>query len=82
MHYIIVFVIAFLIISFGKKFLQTKNEKKSFLSENDTLDEQFNANKRIKQLEIDQILDKVAKNGIDTLSKKERKKLDEYSSKS
>ncbi|MDI9858519.1 rhomboid family protein [Flectobacillus roseus] len=45
----------------------------------DTIDERYNANKVKKQHEIDEILDKIASKGIDSLSTSEKAALEEYS---
>lgn len=44
-----------------------------------TVDQKYNDIKYNKQLEIDRLLDKIGKKGIDSLSKKERQKLEDYS---
>ena len=46
-----------------------------------TIDDQFNAKKREREKEIDRLLDKMGKNGINDLSEKDRKRLDELSKK-
>jgi membrane associated rhomboid family serine protease len=43
------------------------------------IDHQYNENKLARQQEIDRILDKISAKGINSLSKKERQKLDDYS---
>ena len=44
-----------------------------------SIDHKYNADKKNKQQEIDFILDKIGKKGMDSLSKSEKKKLDDYS---
>ncbi|MCD1115737.1 DUF6576 domain-containing protein [Chryseobacterium turcicum] len=44
-----------------------------------TIDQQFNSDKRDREKEIDRLLSKMGKNGIDDLSAKDRKRLDELS---
>jgi len=44
-----------------------------------TLDQQFNSDKREREKEIDRLLSKMGKNGINDLSAKDRKRLDELS---
>ncbi len=44
-----------------------------------TIDQQFNSDKREREKEIDRILSKMGKNGINDLSAKDRKRLDELS---
>jgi len=46
---------------------------------NATLDDRYNLEKRTKQQEIDRILDKIHRKGMDSLTRTEREKLDEYS---
>ncbi|AZA62096.1 DUF6576 domain-containing protein [Chryseobacterium indoltheticum] len=44
-----------------------------------TIDQQFNSDKREREKEIDRLLSKMGKNGINDLSAKDRKRLDELS---
>ncbi|KQT22011.1 rhomboid family protein [Chryseobacterium sp. Leaf404] len=44
-----------------------------------TIDQQFNSDKRDREKEIDRLLSKMGKNGINDLSAKDRKRLDELS---
>ena len=46
---------------------------------NYTIDDQFNSDKRDREKEIDRLLSKMGKNGINDLSEKDRKRLDELS---
>ena len=46
-----------------------------------TLDQKFNSDKREREKEIDRLLSKMGKNGINDLSTKDRKRLDELSKK-
>ncbi|KAA0127920.1 rhomboid family protein [Chryseobacterium sp. SN22] len=48
---------------------------------NYTIDDQFNSEKRDREKEIDRLLDKMGKNGVNDLSEKDRKRLDELSRK-
>ncbi len=48
---------------------------------NYTIDDQFNSKKREREQEIDALLAKIGKNGLDDLSPKDRKRLDELSKK-
>ncbi len=48
---------------------------------NYTIDDQFNSEKRDREKEIDRLLSKMGKNGVNDLSEKDRKKLDELSRK-
>jgi len=49
--------------------------------ENLTIDQQFNSDKREREKEIDMLLSKMGKNGVNDLSAKDRKRLDELSKK-
>lgn len=46
-----------------------------------SIDDRFNAERRARELEIDRLLDKMGKNGIADLSKKDRQRLEELSKK-
>ncbi|WP_312074760.1 DUF6576 domain-containing protein [Chryseobacterium sp.] len=46
---------------------------------NYTIDDKFNSDKRDREKEIDRLLSKMGKNGINDLSAKDRKRLDELS---
>ena len=46
---------------------------------NYTIDDKFNSDKREREKEIDKLLSKMGKNGINDLSAKDRKRLDELS---
>ncbi|WP_326981268.1 DUF6576 domain-containing protein [Chryseobacterium sp. MYb264] len=52
------------------------NEKRNY-----TIDDQFNSDKREREKEIDGLLSKMGKNGVNDLSAKDRKRLDELSKK-
>lgn len=58
-----------------------KNRFYSDKPKNLTLDQQFNSEKREREKEIDRLLSKMGKNGINDLSAKDRKRLDELSKK-
>ncbi|KMQ65920.1 rhomboid family protein [Chryseobacterium sp. FH2] len=48
---------------------------------NYTIDDKFNSDKREREKEIDELLSKIGKNGINDLSAKDRKRLNELSKK-
>lgn len=50
-------------------------------TKNYTIDDKYNAAKREREKEIDFLLSKIGKNGIQDLSEKDRKRLDELSQK-
>ena len=72
---IIVAVLAF----FNKDKIKDRffpNDQKNY-----TIDDKFNSDKREREKEIDRLLSKMGKNGINDLSAKDRKRLDELSKK-
>lgn len=46
-----------------------------------TIDDEFNAKRKERQDEIDRLLSKIGDNGLDDLTEKERRRLDELSKK-
>jgi len=67
-------IIFFFRNSLKKPFLRT--EEKYY-----TIDDQYNADRRNREKEIDTLLGKMGKNGVDDLSEKDRKRLEELSKK-
>lgn len=65
-------------------FLFRNTIKEKFFTDktkNYTIDDRYNATKREREKEIDHLLSKMGKNGIEDLSEKDRKRLDELSRK-
>ncbi|MFC7347466.1 DUF6576 domain-containing protein [Chryseobacterium zhengzhouense] len=65
-------------------FFNREKIKQRFFPEkekNYTIDDKFNSDKREREKEIDRLLSKMGKNGINDLSAKDRKRLDELSKK-
>lgn len=65
-------------------FLMRNTIKEKFSTDktkNYTIDDRYNAAKREREKEIDHLLSKMGKNGIDDLSEKDRKRLNELSQK-
>ena len=63
-------------------FFNREKIKQKFFPEkekNYTIDDKFNSDKREREKEIDRLLSKMGKNGINDLSAKDRKRLDELS---
>lgn len=56
-----------------------KNRFFSDQQKNYTIDDHFNSDKREREKEVDRLLSKMGKNGINDLSPKDRKRLDELS---
>lgn len=72
---IIIAVLAF----FNREWIKNRffpDEKRNY-----TIDDKFNSDKRDREKEIDHLLSKMGKNGINDLSAKDRKRLDELSRK-
>ena len=65
-------------------FLFRNTIKEKFFTDktkNYTIDDRYNSEKLERQKEIDHLLSKMGKNGIEDLSEKDRKRLDELSQK-
>lgn len=73
-----VIVFIYLIIARPKTLLIDNYYYKSHSTYFD-IDDQYNEERANKQTELDRLLDKIGKSGIDSLSKKERQRLDELS---
>ena len=74
---ILVIIVAAVLLFFNRAWIKNRffpNQQKNY-----TIDDQFNSDKREKEKEIDRLLSKVGKNGINDLSAKDRKRLDELS---
>ena len=75
-------LILVLLVILGFVFKNQIQEKVFPEKDNDlTIDQKYNAQKREREKEIDQLLSKMGKNGINDLSEKDRKRLDELSRK-
>lgn len=77
---VIVIIIIIVILAFFNK-ERIRNRFFPDKHRNYTIDDQFNSDKRDREKEIDRLLSKMGKNGINDLSPKERKRLDELSKK-
>ncbi|QQV02815.1 MULTISPECIES: DUF6576 domain-containing protein [Chryseobacterium] len=78
------FLILTVIIIAILAFFNREKLKERFFPEkekNYTIDDKFNSDKREREKEIDRLLGKMGKNGINDLSAKDRKRLDELSRK-
>ncbi|CAA7195364.1 DUF6576 domain-containing protein [Chryseobacterium potabilaquae] len=75
---VFLFIILILVLLFfNREWIKNKffpNKEKNY-----TLDDKFNSDKREREKEIDKLLSKMGKNGINDLSTKDRKRLDELS---
>ncbi len=75
----VILAVAVIFIFFFKKDIKEKiipNKEKNY-----TMDDQYNSDKREREKEIDQLLSKMGKNGIEDLSQKDRNRLEELSKK-
>lgn len=75
----ILIVLILLVLFWFKSDIQEKlfpNKEKNY-----TIDNRYNAAKREREKEIDLLLSKMGKNGVNDLSPKDRKRLDELSKK-
>lgn len=79
----ITIIILLVIIVTGFFVFNNKSVKNIFKPEEKyyTIDDEFNAKRKERQDEIDKLLSKIGKNGLDDLTEKERKRLDELSKK-
>lgn len=71
------FIIAIVLLFFNREWI--KNRFFPDPQKNYTIDDKFNSDKREREKEIDRLLSKMGKNGVNDLSEKERKRLDELS---
>lgn len=77
--FFIIAAIAVVMIYFFRKDIKEKivpDKEKQY-----TIDDQFNSDRREREKEIDRLLEKMGKNGIDDLSQKDRNRLEELSKK-
>ncbi|MCC3215782.1 rhomboid family protein [Chryseobacterium sp. X308] len=70
-------IIAVVVIFFNREWI--KNRFFPDQQKNYTIDDRFNSDKREREKEIDRLLSKMGKNGVNDLSEKDRKRLDELS---
>ncbi|SHK31298.1 DUF6576 domain-containing protein [Epilithonimonas mollis] len=80
MIFLIIVIFAVLI---GFLLTRNKSVRKIFKPDQKyyTIDDEYNAKRKERQDEIDQLLSKIGKNGLKDLTEKERKRLDELSKK-
>lgn len=70
-------IITAVVLFFNKEWIKNRflpDQKKNY-----TIDDRFNSDKREREKEIDRLLSKMGKNGVNDLSEKDRKRLDELS---
>ena len=68
-------IILFVVRKYRRKKIFTPKQKHY------TIDDQYNADRRNREIEIDSLLGKMGQNGVNDLSKKDRKRLEELSKK-
>ncbi len=74
---ILVIILAAALLFFNREWI--RNKFFPVQHRNYTIDDRFNSDKRDREKEIDRLLSKMGKNGINDLSAKDRKRLDELS---
>lgn len=75
--FILIIIVAVALVFFNREWIRNRfsPQKHTYY----TIDDQFNSDKREREKEIDSLLSKMGKNGINDLSAKDRKRLDELS---
>ena len=76
---LILLAVAVVFAYFFRKDIKEKiipNKEKNY-----TMDDQYNSDKKDREKEIDKILSKMGKNGVNDLSREDQKRLDELSKK-
>ena len=77
--FVIILLVLVILAFFFRNDIQEKISPKK--DKNYTIDDRYNSEKLERQKEIDHLLSKIGKNGIENLSEKDRKRLDELSQK-
>lgn len=77
--FVIILLVLVILVFFFRNDIQEKISPKK--DKNYTIDDRYNSKKLERQKEIDHLLSKMGKNGIEDLSEKDRKRLDELSQK-
>ncbi|AYZ14106.1 rhomboid family protein [Chryseobacterium arthrosphaerae] len=75
--FILIIIVAIALAFFNREWIRSRFFPRKHT--NYTIDDQFNSDKREREKEIDRLLSKMGKNGINDLSAKDRKRLDELS---
>lgn len=65
----------------GKPKIFSSNSSSDLGEKYHTLEDKYNTQRRERELELDGLLDKIAKKGIESLSSREKQRLDELSNK-
>lgn len=77
--FVTILLVLVILVFFFRNDIQEKISPKK--DKNYTIDDRYNSEKLERQKEIDHLLSKMGKNGIEDLSEKDRKRLDELSQK-
>ena len=77
--FVTILLVLVILVFFFRNDIQEKISPKK--DKNYTIDDRYNSKKLERQKEIDHLLSKMGKNGIEDLSEKDRKRLDELSQK-
>ena len=77
--FVIILLVLVILAFFFRNDIQEKISPKK--DKNYTIDDRYNSEKLERQKEIDHLLSKMSKNGIEDSSEKDRKRLDELSQK-
>ena len=77
--FVTILLVLVILVFFFRNDIQEKISPKK--DKNYTIDDRYNSKKLERQKEIDHLLSKIGKNGIEDLSEKDRKRLDELSQK-
>ena len=77
--FVTILLVLVILVFFFRNDIQEKISPKK--DKNYTIDDRYNSEKLERQKEIDHLLSKMGKNGIEELSEKDRKRLDELSQK-
>ncbi|WES96079.1 rhomboid family protein [Chryseobacterium arthrosphaerae] len=75
--FVLIIIVAIALAFFNREWIRNRFFPRKHT--NYTIDDQFNSDKREREKEIDRLLSKMGKNGINDLSAKDRKRLDELS---
>ena len=77
--FVIILLVLVILVFFFRNDIQEKISPKK--DKNYTIDDRYNSEKLERQKEIDHLLSKMSKNGIEDLSEKDHKRLEELSQK-
>ena len=77
--FVIILLVLVILVFFFRNDIQEKISPKK--DKNYTIDDRYNSEKLERQKEIDHLLSKIGKNGIEELSEKDHKRLEELSQK-